>query len=81
MGLVATTWVPMGAQVPVLSPNDHPNPSEGQQKGFKKIGNVKNFQVSLNSLRNSIALGKSTSQRIYPKQHTPKIGKNYINTA
>ena len=23
---------------------------------------------------NSIAFGKSTSQRIYPKQHTPKIG-------
>ena len=21
------TWVPIGAQVPVLSPNDHPNPS------------------------------------------------------
>ena len=27
IGLAATTWVPMGAQVPVLSPNDHPNPS------------------------------------------------------
>ena len=25
-------------------------------------------------LENSIAFGKSTSQRIYPKQHTPKIG-------
>ena len=24
--------------------------------------------------KNSIAFGKSTSQRIYPKQHTPKIG-------
>ena len=24
--------------------------------------------------RNSIAFGKSTSQRIYPEQHTPKIG-------
>ena len=23
--LAATTWVPNGAQVPVLSPNDHPN--------------------------------------------------------
>ena len=23
---------------------------------------------------NSIAFGKSTSQRIYPKQHTPKVG-------
>ena len=26
------------------------------------------------SFRNSIAFGKSTSQRIYSKQHTPKIG-------
>ena len=24
--------------------------------------------------KNSIAFGKSTSQRIYPEQHTPKIG-------
>ena len=27
IGLAATTWVPMDAQVPVLSPNDHPNQS------------------------------------------------------
>ena len=27
-----------------------------------------------NVLQNSIAFDKSTSQRIYPKQHTPKIG-------
>ena len=27
--------VPIGAQVPVLSPNDHPNPSQGRQKGFR----------------------------------------------
>ena len=27
MGLVATTWVPIGAQVPILSPNNHPNRS------------------------------------------------------
>ena len=25
-------------------------------------------------VRNSIAFGKSTSQRIYPKQNTPNIG-------
>ena len=54
----------MGAQVPVLSPNDHPNPSYKQQKGFIKS------QI----LKSSIAFGKSTSQRIYPEQHTPKIG-------
>ena len=34
--LAATTWVPMGAQVPLLSPNDHPNPSQGRQKDFRK---------------------------------------------
>ena len=43
----------------------------GQPKGFGKNWNVKN----------SIAFGKSTSQRIYLKQNTPKISKNYINTA
>ena len=43
----------VGAQVPVLSANDHPNPSQGRQKCFGKSRNVKNFQVSLNSLRNS----------------------------
>ena len=26
------------------------------------------------SFRNSIAFGKSSSQRIYPKQHTTKMG-------
>ena len=61
MGLAATMWVPVGAQVPVLSLNHHPNPSQGRQKGFQKR-------------RNSIAFGKSTSQRIYREQLTPKIG-------
>ena len=33
------------------------------------------FQITKNGfLCNSIAFGKSTSQRIYPKQHTHKIG-------
>ena len=63
---VATTWVPMGARVSVLSPNDDPNPPKSWQKVFGKS-------------KNSIAFGKSTSQRIYPEQHTPKMGKNYIN--
>ena len=61
MGLPATTWVPMGAQVPVLSLNHHPNPSQGRQKGFRKK-------------TNSIAFGKSSSQKIYSKQHRHKIG-------
>ena len=36
MGLAATTWDPMGAQVPVLSLKDHPNPSQGRKEGFGK---------------------------------------------
>ena len=43
MGLAATTWVPMGAQVLVLTPNDHPNPSQGRQKGFRSSGFWKKF--------------------------------------
>ena len=31
--------------------------------------------LSPQKLENYIAFGKSTSQRIYPKQHTPKIGQ------
>ena len=52
MGLAATTWVPMGAQVPVLSLNHHPNPSQGRQKGFRKRQISEILQVSLNSLHN-----------------------------
>ena len=37
MSLVTTMWVPMGSQVLVLSPNDHPNPSQGRQIGFEKF--------------------------------------------
>ena len=50
MGLAATTWVPMGAQVPVLSLNHHSNPSQGRQKGFQKSRILEILQVSLNSL-------------------------------
>ena len=50
MGLAAITWVPMGAQVPVLSLNHHPNPSQGRQKGFRKSRILEILQVSLNSL-------------------------------
>ena len=50
VGLAATTWLPMGAQVPVLSPNDHPNPFQGRQKGFGKGRILKNFQEPLNNL-------------------------------
>ena len=52
MGPVATTWVPMGAQVPVLSLNHHPNPSQGRHKGFEKRRISEILQMSLNSLHN-----------------------------
>ena len=37
--------------------------------------------AKISPCRNSIAFGKSTSQRIYSKQHTHKIGKNDMNMA
>ena len=49
IGLAATTWLPMGGQVPILSPNDHPNPSYGQQKDFMTNSISKNFHASLNN--------------------------------
>ena len=39
----------MGARVPILSPNGHPNPSQRQQKGFGKTQTFKNFHVPQNS--------------------------------
>ena len=45
MGLAATTWVPMGAEVPLLSPNDHPNPSQGLHTGFGKVEFSNTFVV------------------------------------
>ena len=56
MGLAAITWAAMGAQVPVLSPNDHPNPS---QTGLGKSRILKICQLPLNSLTNvKILTGK-----------------------
>ena len=56
----------------------------GSEGGSRKVGSTMasklyNAQspkpsVSANGTKNSIAFGKSTSQRIYPKQHTHKIG-------
>ena len=43
MGLVADTWVPMGARVPVVSPNDHPNPSQRREEDFGKGQNKAEF--------------------------------------
>ena len=49
MGLAATTWVSMGAQVPAFSLNHHLDPSQGRQKGFQKSVILDILQVSLNS--------------------------------
>ena len=50
MGLAATAWVPLGAQVPVLSLDHHPHPFQGRQKGFRESRILEILQVSLNSL-------------------------------
>ena len=49
-GLGATTWVPTGAQVPVLSPNDHPRPSRGRQRVSEEVEFLKIFQWTHASL-------------------------------
>ena len=46
MGLTATMWVPTGAGVPILSPNDHPNRSQRRQKDFGKTQIFENFQLT-----------------------------------
>ena len=50
LGLAAITWVPRGAQAPVLSLNRHPNPSQGRQKGFGKSRILEILRVPLKSL-------------------------------
>ena len=62
MGLAATTWVPIGAQVPVLSLNHHPNPSQGRQEGFRKSRILEILQVSLNNL-SGVKTAKSSPAR------------------
>ena len=39
-----------------------------------KDGVGKKEMINVGQVQNSIAFGKSTSQRIHPEQHTPKIG-------
>ena len=52
MGLVATKWVPMATQVPVLLPNDNQNVFQGQQKSFGRRLIFKSFQVPRDNLNN-----------------------------
>ena len=37
MGRAAATWVPMGGSVPVVTPNDDPNPSQSCRKVSRKV--------------------------------------------
>ena len=57
------TWIPMIARVPVLSPNDHPNPSQGRQKDF---GENQNFRkVSADPGQPENGMGKSSPARAH----------------
>ena len=64
MGLAATMCVPMSGRAPYC----HQMTIQTHPRGDKRVS--ENIQI----FENSIAFGKSTSHRIYPKQHTPKIG-------
>ena len=55
---VATTWVPIGARVPVLFPNDHPNPSQRRQKGFGKMRIFGNFPPTCQRENGQVLAGK-----------------------
>ena len=52
-GPAAPTCILMGARVPILSPNDHRNPTQRRQKDFGKNQNLENCQVPLKCLKNS----------------------------
>ena len=43
----ASPGAPLGAQVPTLSPNGHPNPSEGRQKGFENSRIFEKFSADV----------------------------------
>ena len=57
MGLAATMWVPMGAQVPALSPNDHANPTLERKKGFRKAKRVSNISRGHSEHANFVGFG------------------------
>ena len=65
--MARATWVPMGAQIHVLSPNDHPYPYRGRNS-FGKSSIFKIFQVLLDNLNNGNfrLLGNQ-----WPGQHRP----------
>ena len=57
-----------------LQPGSPRPPPEAWKCGFPmKILSILSIHTKSKN-ENSIAFGKSTSQRIYHKQHTPKIG-------
>ena len=69
-------WFPKGAPVPVLSPNDHPKPSQRQQKGFGKSQIFNNFQEPQKGLKksNSGAFGgPAASMRVLMGARVPVL--------
>ena len=60
-------------QGPVLSPNDHPNPSKGQWKGFMKTRISKNFHVPLHSLYSA-----KTAKSSLPRGHMGGADWGYL---
>ena len=53
MGIAATMWVLMSAEAPILSPNDHPNPSRGDRRVSEKLNFQKKIEVQVDSQNNS----------------------------
>ena len=70
MGVAATTWVPMGAQVAAVSSNDHPNPSEGRQEGF---GKSRIFE-------NSIAFSSAPRREAVSQLDRPAVSQTETHT-
>ena len=60
---------PHGAQVPVMSPNDLPNPSQGQQKGFGETRIFEIFQAKIASLKTA----KSSPARAHSEGGIPGV--------
>ena len=57
-----------GGGVPILSPDDHPNPSQGQEKGFGKKLSFNKFQVPPNSPKNSSVRASGGPMTRAPRQ-------------
>ena len=61
----------MDAEVPAWPPNDHPNPSQGRQKGFRNSHILKKIQVLSNIQNNSNfgAFGGARTRATWAPKH------------